>query len=217
MKRKIFIVDDHPVMRWGYVALINNEPDLVVCGEAGAAQDALEQIAAAPPDLVVVDVSLQDMNGIDLTKHLQALYPDLPVLIISMHDEGLYGERALRAGARGYLMKTEARTCTVEAIRRILQGAFYLSDQLSTRILLQYQGKHLDGTRSPVHQLSDREIEVFELFGRGFSTREIAEALLISPKTVESHRNRIKEKLAIDSTSELLQRAVQWAQRQNLL
>jgi DNA-binding NarL/FixJ family response regulator len=217
MKRKIFVVDDHPVMRWGYISLINMEQDLEVCGEAGSAPEALEKIASLPPDLVVADISLDGMNGIDLTKHLQARFPELPVLIVSMHDESLYGERALRAGARGYIMKKEARTKIIEAIRRILHGAFYLSDQMSTKILLQYQGKHLDETHSSIEQLSDREMEVFELFGRGYATREIAEALMISPKTVESHRNRIKEKLAIDTTAELLQRAVQWAQSENVL
>jgi DNA-binding NarL/FixJ family response regulator len=163
-----------------------------------------------------VDISLDGMNGIELTKHLQALQPELPVLIVSMHDESLYGERALRAGAKGYIMKKEARTRIVEAIRRVLNGSFYLSDEMSTKILLQYQGRRMDEESSSIERLSDRELEVFELFGRGFSTREIAESLLISPKTVESHRNRIKTKLAVDSTSELLQRAVQWVQAESI-
>lgn len=216
MKRKIFVVDDHSVMRWGYIALINQEPDLEVCGEAGTALEALDQIPELEPDLVIVDISLEGMNGIELTKHLQTQEPELPVLVVSMHDESLYGERALRAGARGYIMKKEARTKIVEAIRRVLNGVFYMSDAMSTKILLQYQGHKFEEEASSVDWLSDRELEVFELFGRGYSAREIAEALLISPKTVESHRNRIKEKLAVSSTTELLQHAVQWVQNQGI-
>lgn len=216
MKRKIFVVDDHSVMRWGYIALINQEPDLKVVGEAGSALEAIERIPKANPDLAIVDISLEGMNGIELTKHLRAQHPDLPVLIVSMHDESLYGERALRAGARGYIMKKEARTKIVEAIRCMLNGRFYLSDAMHTKILLQYQGRPLGEERSSLDRLSDRELEVFELFGRGNSTREIAEALLISPKTVESHRNRIKEKLAVESTTELLQHAVQWVQSESV-
>ncbi len=214
VKRTIFVVDDHPVVRWGYISLINLEPDLEVCGEAGTAFEALEKIPAISPDLAIVDISLEGMNGIELTKQLQVLHPDLPVLIVSMHDEVLYGDRALRAGARGYIMKREVRTKIVEAIRRLLSGGTYLSDQMSTRLLTQYQGGRFD-ERSPIERLSDRELEVFELYGRGYSTREIAEALFISRKTVESHRNRVKAKLGLESTSQFLQRAVQWVQSQS--
>lgn len=216
MKRKIFVVDDHSVMRWGYIALINQEQDLRVCGEAGTALEALELIPETDPDLAIVDISLEGMNGIELTKHLQTQYPDLPVLIVSMHDESLYGERALRAGARGYIMKKEARTKIVEAIRRVLSGSFYLSDEMSTKILLQYQGRRFDEERSSIERLSDRELEVFELLGRGYATREIAEALLISPKTVESHKNRIKVKLAVETAAQLVQHAVQWVQQERI-
>lgn len=212
MKRTVFVVDDHPVIRWGYISLINQEPDLEVCGEADTAFEALDKIPEASPDLAIVDISLAGMNGIELTKQLQVLHPDLPVLIVSMHDEVLYGDRALRAGARGYIMKREVRTKIVEAIRRLLNGGTYLSDQMSTRLLNQYQGGRFD-ERSPLERLSDRELEVFELYGRGYSTREIAEALFISRKTVESHRNRIKDKLGLESTSQFLQRAVQWVQK----
>jgi DNA-binding NarL/FixJ family response regulator len=214
VKRTIFVVDDHPVVRWGYISLINLEPDLEVCGEADTAFEALDKISEASPDLAVVDISLEGMNGIELTKQLQVLHPDLPVLIVSMHDEVLYGDRALRAGARGYIMKREVRTKIVEAIRRLLNGGTYLSDQMSTRLLDQYQRGRFD-ERSPIERLSDRELEIFELYGRGYSTREIAEALFISRKTVESHRNRIKDKLGLESTSQFLQRAVQWTQRQS--
>ena len=214
MKRTVFVVDDHPVVRWGYISLINLEPDLEVCGEADTAFEALDKIPEANPDLAIVDISLEGMNGIELTKQLQALHPDLPVLIVSMHDEVLYGDRALRAGARGYIMKREVRTKIVKAIRRLLRGGTYLSDQMSARLLNQYQGGRFD-ERSPLERLSDRELEVFELYGRGYSTREIAEALFISRKTVESHRNRIKDKLGLESTSQFVQHAVQWVQRQN--
>jgi len=214
VKRTIFVVDDHPVVRWGYISLINLEPDLEVCGEADTAFEALDKIPETNPDLAIVDISLEGMNGIELTKQLQVLHPDLPVLIVSMHDEVLYGDRALRAGARGYIMKREVRTKIVEAIRRLLNGGTYLSDQMSARLLNQYQGGRFD-ERSPLERLSDRELEVFELYGRGYSTREIAEALFISRKTVESHRNRIKDKLGIESTAQILQRAVQWVQSQS--
>lgn len=214
MKRTVFVVDDHPVIRLGYISLIDQEPDLEVCGEADTAFEALDKIPEASPDLAIVDISLAGMNGIELTKQLQVLHPDLPVLIVSMHDEVLYGDRALRAGARGYIMKREVRTKIVEAIRRLLSGGTYLSDQMSTRLLNQYQGGRFD-ERSPLERLSDRELEVFELYGRGYSTREIADALFISRKTVESHRNRIKDKLGLESTSQFLQRAVQWVQSQS--
>lgn len=216
IKRKIFVVDDHSVMRWGYIALLNQESDLEVCGEAGTALEALEKVDDARPDLTIVDISLDGMSGIELTKHLQTQYPEMPILIVSMHEESLYGERALRAGAKGYIMKKEARVKIVDAIRHLLRGSFYLSDEMSTKILLQYQGRKMDEEASSIDRLSDRELEVFELFGRGYSTREIAEALLISPKTVDSHRTRIKTKLALESTPELLQRAVHWVQMENI-
>lgn len=216
MKRQVLVVDDHPVMRWGYISLINQESDLEVCGEAGSALEALEKINDCRPDIVIVDISLEGLNGIELTKHVRSQHPELPVLIVSMHDESLYGERALRAGARGYIMKKEARSKIVDAIRQVLRGSFYLSNEMSTKILLQYQGGRIENERSSIERLSDRELEVFELFGRGYSTREIAEALLISPKTVDSHRTRIKTKLAVDSTAELLQQAVQWTQTEQI-
>ena len=217
MKRKIFVVDDHPVMRMGYHFLLDQEADLEVCGEAGTALEALEKISQAHPDLVIVDISLGGMSGIELIKHLQAQFPDLPTLVVSAHDESLFGERAILAGARGYIMKREVDTSVVEAIGRILRGGFYLSDEMSTKILLQYRKiGHLSPEEAvpSIQQLSDRELEVFELMGQGYTTRAIAEALMISPKTVESHRGRIKDKLAIETTTELLQRATLWVERQ---
>lgn len=216
MKRRIFVVDDHPVMRKGYQFVIDQEPDLEACGEAGGALEALEKIPGARPDLVLVDISLGGISGLELIKDLQVHYPDLPALVISTHDEALYGERALLAGARGYLMKSEVDVTVVEAIRRILDGGFYLSEQMGTRILLQYQrmGRRLAEESDPLQRLSDRELEIFELMGQGLTTQEIADALVISPKTVESHRGRIKTKLAIDTTTELLQRATLWVEQE---
>lgn len=221
MKRKIFVVDDHPIMRRGYHFLMDQETDLEVCGEAGGAMEALEKIPQVHPDLVIVDISLGGMSGLELIKHLQVQYPDLPTLVVSAHDESLYGERAMLAGARGYIMKNEVDTSVVEAIRRILQGGFYLSDEMGLKILLQYRkmvsvpsNDSLKDEATPVQRLSDRELEIFELIGQGWTTQQIAESLLISPKTVESHRGRIKEKLAVGTTTELLQRATLWVERQ---
>lgn len=221
MKRRIFVVDDHPVMRKGFRFLMDQEPDLEVCGEADSAPAALEAIPEAAPDLVIVDLSLGGMGGLELIKTLQTQQPDLPLLVVSTHDESLYGERALMAGARGYVMKSEVDTVVVEAVRRVLRGGVYLSDQMSTKILLQYRRTENlptedadDPGAASVQQLSDRELEVFELIGQGYSTQQIADALMISPKTVDSHRGRIKDKLAVPSTNRLLQRATLWVDRQ---
>lgn len=217
MKRKIFVVDDHPIMRKGYQFLLAQEPDLEVCGEAGTALEALERIAEARPDLVVVDITLGGMSGLELVKHLQAQWPELPTLVVSTHDEALYGERALLAGARGYIMKNEVDTAVVEAIRRVLRGGFYLSEAMSTQILTRFQRQGslpAAGDANPIRRLTDRELEVFERIGQGLTTQQIAEALLISPKTVESHRGRIKEKLAVATTTMLVQRATLWVERQ---
>jgi DNA-binding NarL/FixJ family response regulator len=216
-KFRIMVVDDHPVMRKGYRFLLETEPDLRVCCEAGAALEAMQKVRDTEPDLVVVDISLGGMNGIALIKNLLAERPELLTLVVSTHDETMYGERALLAGARGYVMKSEVDETIVEAIRRILRGGFYLSEEMSTKILTQYQKMGGSAPREDatgVEQLSDRELEVFELIGQGMSTQEIADALLISPKTVESHRGRIKQKLSVDTTTALLQRATLWVERQ---
>ncbi len=214
MMHDVFVVDDHPVMRRGYEALIGQESDLQVAGEASSAEEALEKLADAEPDLIIVDISLEGMSGIELIKHLQSQHPDLPILVVSMHDETLYGERALHAGARGYVMKSEVDDVIIEAIRQVLKGGFYVTDHLNRKILLQYTGRGpKEGTT--LEQLSDRELEVFELIGRGRSTRDIAESLHVSVKTVQSHRSRIKQKLAIDNITELTRRAVIWVQHQN--
>jgi DNA-binding NarL/FixJ family response regulator len=216
MSNSIFIVDDHPVMRNGYRFLFKNEPFLKVCGEAGSAAEALEKIPAAKPDLVLVDISLGGVSGISLIKDLKVLYPEILTLVVSAHDEMMYGERALLAGARGYVMKSEVDAVVVDAIQRVLRGGYFLSEEMNTKIMQQYQEKY-DGPGSHettgIQQLTDRELEVFELIGKGFSTHKIADSLNISPKTVESHRGRIKEKLALENTTELLQRATLWVER----
>lgn len=217
MARQIYIVEDHPVMRRGYSYLVDSEIDLEICGEAGDAQTALKDIPDANPDLAIVDLTLQGMGGLELIKRLQAERPELPILVVSMHDETLYADRALQAGARGYIMKSEVEAEVVKAIRRILDGGVFLSDELSTKILLQYSGSKSGapaGSTSSLEQLSDRELEVFEYMGRGFTTQEIAEKLVLSPKTIDSYRARVKDKLSIDSNTELMRRAVVWVENQ---
>lgn len=214
MKRKIFVVDDHDITRKGYMVLINPQPDLEVCGEAGSATEALEKIPDANPDLAIVDISLEDMSGIELIKHLNVLRTDLPILVVSMHDEALYAERALRAGASGYVMKSEVHTAVIDAIRHVFNGGLYLSDRMNKKMLLQYMNRPGEEEASPLEQLTDRELETFELIGRGLSTRQIAEAMCISPKTVGTYRGRIKTKLVLENSAELVQRAVQWVQNE---
>jgi DNA-binding NarL/FixJ family response regulator len=213
--KKIYVVDDHPVMRRGYASLFEREPHLTLVGTTASAEDALREIPHLTPDLVIADVSLPGLNGIEFVKRLQLVEPELPVLFISMHDETLYAERALAAGARGYLMKSEDDTKVLGAIQRILDGNYYLSDKMATRLLSQLTGRGKQETvqaGAELKQLSDRELEVFELIGRGLSTREIAKRLHISPKTVESHRSRMKAKLSAGSATDLLRRAVQWVE-----
>jgi len=214
--KRIMIVDDHPVMRMGYRLLIESEPDLSVCCEAGSALEAMDIARRDRPDLMIVDISLGGMNGIVLIKNLLAEMPDLLTLVVSTHDETIYSERAIHAGARGYVMKSEVDRTIVEAVRRVLRGGFYLSDQMSARILSQFQKMKKgrpDQASSEIDQLSDRELEVFELIGEGMSIQDIADALLISPKTVESHRGRIKQKLSLETSTALLQRATLWVEQ----
>jgi len=214
--KRIMIVDDHPVMRMGYRFLIESESDLSVCCEAGSALEAMDIARRDRPDLMIVDISLGGMNGIVLIKNLLAEMPDLLTLVVSTHDETIYSERAIHAGARGYVMKSEVDRTIVEAVRRVLRGGFYLSDQMSARILSQFQKMKKGGpdqASSEIDQLSDRELEVFELIGEGMSVQNIADALLISPKTVESHRGRIKQKLSLETSTALLQRATLWVEQ----
>jgi len=209
-KKRILVIDDHPIVRQGLSQLINQEDDLIVCGAAKDASSALEGIAGSHPDLLIVDISLEGPDGLDLLKTVRSQNPTLPVLILSMHDESLYAERALRAGARGYIMKQAATDGLLVAIRRILEGDIYVSDRIASRVLHRFAGRGAQTEQSPVQHLSDRELEVFRMIGQGHGTREIAELLHISIKTVESYQAHIKEKLALKNSRELVQRAVQW-------
>lgn len=207
-KCKVFLVDDHPVLRQGLALLINREADLVVCGEAAAAAPALQAFSDSLPDFVVLDISLEGPDGLELLKTLRANYPNLPVLILSMHDESIYADRALRAGANGYIMKQEATEKVLTAIRRILRGDVYLSDYLTKRMLQQLVHGSA-ASRDPVATLSDRELEVYRLIGAGHGTRQIADELHVSSKTVESYQAHIKEKLSLRNARELVQRAIE--------
>lgn len=209
----VFIVDDHPIVRQGLRSLLEQQPDLRVCGEADNAGDALKAVETARPDVMVVDVSLKGTDGLELTKSVRALDNDIPILIVSMHDEALYAERALRAGANGYVMKQQISDKVVEAIRQVLRGDIYVSEDIRRRILLGMRGSQTTEEKSPVERLSDRELEVFRLLGNGHTTRRIALDLHLSIKTVETYRAHIKEKLSLDNATELLRFAVQWVEQ----
>lgn len=211
-KAKIFLVDDHPIVRQGLAELIEQEPDLSVCGEAESAPEALEAIATVKPDIAIVDISLPDASGLELIKEIKAGYADVLVLVLSMHDETLYAERVLRAGAKGYIMKEEATETVMLAIRKVLNGHIYLSERMAGRLLSRFADGTPETDGAPINRLSDRELEVFELIGRGLSTRRIAEKLHLSIKTIESHREHIKEKLKLGSSRELMRYAMQWLQ-----
>ncbi|MBE2187019.1 MAG: response regulator transcription factor [Rhodothermales bacterium] len=206
---RIMIVDDHPLMRRGLAITLDGEPGLSVVVQAESAEQALDADFSAL-DLVIADVSLPGMSGLELTKQLVVLYPHLPVLVVSRHDEGLYAERALRAGAKGYVMKHEPSETLVTAVRRVLRGGVYVSPAISDRLLMGIAGGANLAQQSPLDVLSDRELEVFELSGNGVATREIAERLHLSVKTVESYRARIKTKLGLNTAAEFMQHAVQW-------
>ena len=210
-KSRVFVVDDHPIVRQGLALLINREADLTVCGEAEDAQSAVQAVAASNPDIMVVDISLNGPDGLDLLKDIRTRYPELPVLILSMHDESIYAERALRAGAQGYIMKQEATEKVLVALRRILSREIYVSEHIANRMLQRYIGGPSSGRPSTIADLTDRELEVFRLIGEGHSTRQIAEELHISVKTVESYQAHIKEKLSLRSARELVQHAIQWS------
>ena len=208
-KKTVFIVDDHPLLRQGLALLINREQDLAVCGEAEEAQTAIKEITQKKPDILIVDISLNGPDGLDLLKNIRMLYPGLPVLILSMHDESIYAERALRARANGYIMKQEATEKVLVAVRRILGGDIYLSDRMANKLLHQYISGAPADMNSRLSTLSDRELEVFRLIGEGRSTRQIAEKLHLSVKTVETYQAHIKDKLSLHSGRELVQHAIQ--------
>jgi len=210
-RRRILLVDDHPIVRKGLVDLINRQKNLVVCGETGSGREAPELARRLDPDLAVIDVSLKDASGIQLLKTLKLQRPQLPLLVLSMHEEGLYAERALRAGAMGYIMKQEASEIILKAIHSALQGEIYLSDHIKEKLLHHLvEGK--SGKKGfSVDLLSDRELEIFQHIGNGFGTRQIAEKLHLSVKTIESYRESLKQKLQLKDRSELVQQAIHWA------
>jgi DNA-binding NarL/FixJ family response regulator len=210
VKKRVLVVDDHPIVRQGLTLLINREPDLLVCGEAEEAMGAMHVLISAKPDVLIVDISLNGPDGIDLLKNIRTTHPNLPVLILSMHDELIYAERALRAGANGYIMKQEATEKVLVAVRRILNGEIYVSERISNQILKHYITGSGTVRNSTIGDLSDRELEVFRLIGEGRGTRQIAEELHVSVKTVESYQAHIKEKLSLRNARELMQRAFQW-------
>jgi DNA-binding NarL/FixJ family response regulator len=207
-KRRVFLVDDHPIVRQGLAQLINSEPDLTVTGQGEDAYGSLRAIKENRPDLVLVDVSLKDSDGIELMKELKAQDPNLPVLILSMHDESLYAERALRAGAKGYIMKQEAPQTLLGAIRKVLDGEVYVSQKMGATLLQRMVGSKKSDGALPMDRLTDRELEVFGMIGAGLGVKEIAEKLYLSVKTVEAHREHIKEKLNFKSSAELLRFAI---------
>jgi DNA-binding NarL/FixJ family response regulator len=211
-KKRLLILDDHPMMREGLAQLINHEPDLTVVGEAGTAHEALGAIDKLSPDLLLADISLPDKNGLEVIKDMQVLHPGVAVLVISMHDESLYAERVLRAGARGYIMKQEGGKKLMEAIRQVLNGKIHVSDKISSKILESLSGRAGEMGRRPMENLTDREFEVLQLLGQGKGTREVAEQLCLSTKTVEAHRANIKRKLKLKSGTELVRYAVRWVE-----
>jgi DNA-binding NarL/FixJ family response regulator len=208
-KAKVFLVDDHPIVRQGLGLLINREPDLVVCGEAEDAPSALQRMVSAQPDLMVIDISLDGPDGLELLKTIRLKEPILPVLILSMHEESTYAERSLRAGANGYIMKQEATERVLVAIRRILEGKVYLSERLTNKMLEQFVHGSGSSKNDPLMNLSDRELEVYRLIGAGHGTRQIADELHVSVKTVESYQAHIKEKLSLRNARELVQHAIE--------
>lgn len=214
LKKRVFVVDDHAVFRDGLVRILQQEKDLEVCGEATDAGEALKELEKMKPDLAIIDISLEGANGIDLTKTVRARFPAMRILVLSMHKESLYAERALRAGANGYIMKRESGATLLEAVRRILQGSIYVSEKLNELLLHRVSNPGHEHGASPVDQLSDRELEVFQLIGHGYGTRQIAEKLNLSMKTVESHREHIRDKLDIVNTFELVRFAIHWIKQE---
>jgi DNA-binding NarL/FixJ family response regulator len=210
-RSKILIVDDHPIVRRGLTQIINLEKDVVVCGESDNIQDALDAIKRLTPNLVLVDISLQDQNGLELIKDIKKRYPRILMLALSMHDETFYAERALRAGAKGYIMKQQLSDSILKAMRKVISGGVYLSGMMSDRILRKVAGGNNKQAKSAVSRLSDREFEVFRLIGAGFGTRQIAQKLSRSLKTIETYREHIKHKLDFKDSSELVQNAIQWS------
>ncbi|MBN2736739.1 MAG: response regulator transcription factor [Spirochaetales bacterium] len=210
------IIDDHPLFRAGLIQLINGERNFKVVAEAGSAQEALDSFNEIVPDFAIVDISLQGMNGLELIKLLNSKYPQLVILVVSMHDEALYAERALKAGARGYIMKQQASKKVLTAIQQLLEGKVYISENMHERVLMgMIKGKN-ELENNPIDKLSDREFEVFLLIGRGLGPIQIAEELNLSVKTVETYRAHIKTKLMLENAAELRKHAIKWIQSQKV-
>jgi len=215
-RKRILLVDDHPMMRAGLVQLIDRESDLLVCAEAGQPKEVFALLAQAKPDLVMADLTMPGRSGLEFLKDLVAQSPSLPILVISMHDETVHAERCLRAGARGYIMKDSDNQTLLTAIRRVIGGQRYVSPQVSEMLLGNISARKPRGSDSPIQALSDREFEIFQLVGQGKSTREIAEELHLSPKTVDVHRANMREKLRLKDTTSLIRYAVRWLETQDL-
>ena len=207
---RILLVDDHPMVRERLAEIINREPDLMVCAEAEDRHQAIEAISARQPALVIVDITLKNSDGVELIKDIHSRWPSLLMLVVSMHDESLYAERVLRAGARGYITKQEATHSILQAIRRVLEGQVFLSESSASQILGRITTAGPGEVLGPVESLADRELQVFELTGRGLNTRQIAQQLHIGVKTVETYRHRIREKLNLKHPTDLLRRAIAW-------
>jgi DNA-binding NarL/FixJ family response regulator len=208
-KARIVVVDDHAIVRQGLAELINDQPDLITSGEADSPPQAMKVIADTKPDLVVADITLTGGDGIELCRQIHDTWPKLAILVLSMHDESLYAERVLRAGAMGYVMKQEPQETVMAAIRRVLQGETYLSDKMAAKLLRSFRGARAAVDAAPLERLSDRELQVFRMIGQGRSVKDIAEALFLSPKTVEAHKEHIKQKLNLKSSNDLLRYAIE--------
>lgn len=209
-KKRIVIVDDHPLMRKGLAQTLETDPVFEVTEQLDRGEELIQKLDDLKPDLIIVDISLPGMSGLELVKHLIAQKEDIKILVVSRHDESLYAERVIRAGAKGYIMKLEAGEMLLKAVRKVLNGGIYVSEEVSERLLMGMARGQKDGMESPIEMLSDRELEVFELTGKGNSTRDIAERLHLSVKTVESYRARIKTKLNLENATELMVHAVKW-------
>ena len=209
-KTRIYIVDDHPLVREWLTNLIHNQPDLTICGESEEAPAALQEIQRIKPDVAIVDLALKNGSGMELIKDLKAVASNVAVIVLSMHDERLYAERALRAGARGYVMKRETAKKVITAVRQVLSGKIYMSESLATAFAQKFVDGRLPTSGSLVEQLSDRELEVFQLLGKGYETRRVAEMMNVSMKTVQAHCAHIKDKLKLTNAAELLREAVRW-------
>jgi len=209
-KSRVFIVDDHPLVREGLANLINQQDDLMVCGEAKNSAQAIDGIMKTRPDVALIDISLENESGLELVKQLRSQFANVALIILSMHDEALYAERALRAGARGYVMKHETSSSVLASIRRVLGGGVYVSERIVNRMAVRLTSVSKPVARSPVERLSDRELEIFRLLGQGRTTSQIAEDLHLSLKTVQAYCARAKEKFGVTSLTELLRAAIQW-------